>query len=146
LKYAGFWIRFAAKIVDTLILSVANGVIMFFFGLFFAAALRLSQGAAAFPAAMLVSSASYVILVLSYNTFFLGKFGATPGKMACKLKVVTPEGRPISYLTGFARYFGELVSAMVCCIGYLMVCWDPERRALHDRICNTRVVYAQTPL
>jgi len=25
-------------------------------------------------------------------------------------------------------------------IGYLMVAWDPEKRALHDRICDTRVI------
>jgi uncharacterized RDD family membrane protein YckC len=25
-------------------------------------------------------------------------------------------------------------------IGYIMAAWDPERRALHDRICDTRVI------
>jgi uncharacterized RDD family membrane protein YckC len=28
----------------------------------------------------------------------------------------------------------------MCLIGFIMAFFDPERRALHDRICNTRVI------
>ena len=42
----------------------------------------------------------------------------------------------------YGRFFAELLSGMICYIGYLMVLSDKEeRRTLHDRICNTRVVY-----
>jgi uncharacterized RDD family membrane protein YckC/DNA-directed RNA polymerase subunit RPC12/RpoP len=143
LKYAGFWIRFAAKIIDGLIMGVVNGLLGFALGLVFTTTVKARPGEVFFPPVMLASFGFGVILAASYSTFFLGRFGATPGKMACKLKVVTPEGRPVSYATGFGRYFGEMVSALICYIGFMMAGWDSEKRALHDRICNTRVIYAQ---
>lgn len=77
-----------------------------------------------------------------YYVFFLGKFGATPGKMANKIRVVNPDGSRISYGKAFGRYFASnyLSGMFTLCIGYLMAIWDSEKRALHDRICNTRVV------
>jgi uncharacterized RDD family membrane protein YckC len=70
----------------------------------------------------------------------IGKYGATLGKMACKIKVVTPDGGRVTYLRAFGRYFAKLLSAMICFIGYIMAGFDDEKRALHDRICDTRVV------
>jgi len=72
---------------------------------------------------------------------YLGRYGATPGKMAVKIRVVTPDGGPISYGRATGRFFADILSGMICYIGYLMVAFDKEqRRALHDHICGTRVV------
>jgi uncharacterized RDD family membrane protein YckC len=38
------------------------------------------------------------------------------------------------------RYFAHMLSAFTLYIGYMMAGWDEEKRALHDRICDTRVV------
>jgi uncharacterized RDD family membrane protein YckC len=71
----------------------------------------------------------------------VGKYGATVGKMAAKIKIVNADGTPVSYGKAAGRYFAEILSSMICGIGYLMVAFDnEEKRALHDRICNTRVV------
>ena len=78
--------------------------------------------------------------MVSYYTFFVGKYGATPGKMALKLRVVNPDGSPVSYGKACGRYFAFVVSSMACLIGLLMVAWDSEKRGLHDRMCNTRVI------
>ena len=72
--------------------------------------------------------------------FFLGKFGATPGKMACKLKVVRPDGERISYARALGRHFAEMLSGIILYIGYIMAAFDEEKRTLHDRICDTRVI------
>ena len=37
-------------------------------------------------------------------------------------------------------FFAEMLSGMILGIGYLMAAFDDEKRALHDRICDTRVV------
>lgn len=136
MRYAGFWIRFGAKFLDGLILGAANILFTLMVGSL------LSKPS---PQAVLVSSLITFILSLGiavgYNSYFLGKYRATLGKMACGLVVVTPEGQPISYGRGAGRYFAELLSGMIFGIGYLMVLFDDEKRALHDRICNTRVVY-----
>jgi uncharacterized RDD family membrane protein YckC len=76
-----------------------------------------------------------------YQIFFLGKYGATLGKMACGLRVITAEGGKISYARATGRVFAEMLSGMICYIGYIMVGFDVQKRALHDHICNTRVIY-----
>jgi uncharacterized RDD family membrane protein YckC len=35
------------------------------------------------------------------------------------------------------------ISAFILMIGYIMAGFDPEKRALHDRICETRVIYSR---
>jgi uncharacterized RDD family membrane protein YckC len=138
LLYATFWHRFGAKFVDIGILWIVNMVL----GLL--SRLLLVSGGSSTPAGLLafqaVLGAFSVIINLGYVIFFLGKFGATPGKMALKLRVVTPEGGPIGYGRAAGRAFAEILSAMICYIGYLICISDPERRTLHDRICNTRVI------
>lgn len=136
-QYAGFWIRFGAKIIDWIIIGVFNMLINIPLGLLigFAGA----KPARAIGFSVLIQIVNFGSAVV-YTTFFLGRFSATPGKMACKLKVVTPAGGRISYLRGFARYFGELVSGITLSMGYIMAAFDDEKRALHDRICNTRVI------
>jgi uncharacterized RDD family membrane protein YckC len=39
------------------------------------------------------------------------------------------------------RFSAEILSGLIFYIGYIMVAFDSEKRALHDRICNTRVIY-----
>jgi uncharacterized RDD family membrane protein YckC len=75
-----------------------------------------------------------------YTIFFLGKYGATPGKMVCRLVVVTAEGGKITYARAAGRFFAEILSALICYVGYLLAAFDEEKKTLHDRICDTRVV------
>jgi uncharacterized RDD family membrane protein YckC len=134
LEYAGFWIRAGAKILDGIILTVINAILQF---IIFSLAGK-NQGA--LLAAVVLTNLLNMAINIGYVTFFLGKFGATPGKMACKLKVVTPEGGDITYMRAFGRFWGEMLSGIILGIGFLMVAFDEEKRALHDRICNTRVI------
>lgn len=84
-------------------------------------------------------------LPAAYEIFFIGTFGATLGKMLMKIKVVTPEGGKISYGRATGRHFAKLLSGIILYIGYLMAFWDEEKRALHDRMCGTRVIVQQEP-
>ena len=92
-----------------------------------------------------------VSLLLSYGfpalfeTFFIGKYGATPGKMLMKVKVVMPDGGRVSYARALGRHFAKILSGIILYIGYLMAFWDDEKRALHDRICTTRVIVNDGP-
>ena len=79
-------------------------------------------------------------LQVAYEVYFIGRFGATLGKMALKLKVVRPDGSPVSYMRALGRHFAKYLSAIILLIGYIMAAFDEEKRALHDRICDTRVV------
>ncbi len=136
LEYATFWTRFGAKALDGIILWVVNSALGFVVGFATGATVR-SRGDMALQLILIFIS---VVINLGYGVFFLGKFGATPGKMACKIKVVTPEGGPISYGRACGRCLSEILSGLICYIGYIMAAFDDEKRALHDRICETRVI------
>ena len=77
-----------------------------------------------------------------YETWFVGRWGATPGKMACGMKVVRADGSKVTYLRAFGRYWGKALSRLTFMIGYVIALFDQEKRALHDWICDTRVVQA----
>lgn len=138
LRYAGFWIRFGAKFIDGIILWVVNFV--------------TSMGTALLAGTQKSPQVAITVLVLNviiqmgvaiaYNAWFLSsKYQATPGKIACGLKVVTAEGGHVSAWRAAGRYFAEILSSLILMIGYIMAAFDDEKRALHDRICNTRVIY-----
>ena len=68
--------------------------------------------------------------------------GATLGMKACGIVVVNADGTgPISLLKAIGRYFASMLSSLILGIGYLMIAFDSEKRALHDYICSTRGVY-----
>lgn len=139
--YAGFWTRFAAVFIDGILLGVVNMGIGFVGGLAFASALR--PPSSAFIIFQVVITLINLCIGVSYETILIGKYGATLGKMACKVKVVTADGSRVSYLLSLGRYFAKMLSALIFMIGYLMAAFDDEKRALHDRICNTRVIVSR---
>jgi uncharacterized RDD family membrane protein YckC len=137
MKYAGFWIRFVAKFVDGLILRVVLTPLTLL-------AFYLARGAT--PTSLIVmqvvNGVGSLLVFMAYSVLMNGKYGATLGKMACKIKIVTAEGAPISYARAFGRFFAEILSGCpTLFIGYIMVAFDQQKRGLHDRICNTRVIY-----
>lgn len=137
--YATFGSRFGAKMLDGLILMVVNVGL----GVVVGMAIGGGGGEPNLPViglTMLVQLVINFIINFSYGIFFLGKFGATPGKMACKIKVVRPDGSPLGYGRACGRVFAEILSGMICYIGYIMAGFDEEKRSLHDRICDTRVI------
>ena len=77
---------------------------------------------------------------VAYETFFVGKWGATLGKMAVGIKVVRSNGENVTYMRAFGRVFAKMVSAIILLIGYIMAAFDGEKRALHDHMCDTRVI------
>lgn len=135
-RYAGFWIRFAAVLIDSVILSVVNVTLSMTVLAWAVASGDPNMTAAAGALVYLVG----VAIGVSYEGYFLVNKGATLGKMALGLRVIRTSGAPITWGLAIGRYFGKIVSAMILLIGYLMVAWDPEKRALHDRMCDTRVI------
>jgi uncharacterized RDD family membrane protein YckC len=60
--------------------------------------------------------------------------------MALGLLVVRSDSERITYLRAFGRSFAELLSSFFFGVGYLLAAFDDEKRALHDHICDTRVI------
>jgi uncharacterized RDD family membrane protein YckC len=136
LRYAGFWIRVLANIIDTIVLQIIQYMIFIPLGIMTSA----SRTDDLLTAAFAVSIAASFVLNLAYFIVFWNQWGATPGKMALGLKIVRADGGRISLGQCIGRYFAELLSALILCIGFMMAGWDDEKRTLHDRICETRVI------
>jgi uncharacterized RDD family membrane protein YckC len=143
---AGFWIRFLARIIDGLIVGFFQGVIFVLIGVKSPLSSLPSRAdpAAAQAAMMALSGSVYAISIgtaLCYEVLFLGLLGATPGKLALGLKVITDEGEPIGILRAFFRYWALGLGYCTCYIGFIMAAFSENKRALHDMICGTRVVH-----
>jgi uncharacterized RDD family membrane protein YckC len=151
-RYAGFWIRFFARLIDGMILGIINAIVRIPFMMMFGAGMGLGldrglRGGMIFGPAMAgvfgTSALIGIALGAAYDVYFLSAHGATPGKMALGLRVIRADGGPISPMLALARHFAEWLSAIILLIGYIMAAFDPEKRALHDRICGTRVIYSR---
>lgn len=137
-RWAGFWIRFAASLVDGLLMFPLSIAVQLAMGLTFAQAIGLDNRT---PVMWVIAQLMSMATGIAYEAGMTGRYGATLGKMACGIKVVMPDGSRISYGRSFGRYFAKLVSIFTVYIGFIMAAFDGQKRGLHDRICNTRVVY-----
>ena len=136
-RYAGFWIRVVAKFIDGIVLWVVHTLIQL---LFVAVTVGSRSSAATLGVAIFVGLLQWAVGI-GYTTFFLGRFGATLGKMACGLRVIVSDGSKVSYLRALGRAFAEILSGLTLLIGYIIAAFDSEKRALHDHICDTRVIW-----
>jgi uncharacterized RDD family membrane protein YckC len=144
-RYAGFWIRFLAVFIDSLILGVVSLIINLSFGGGIGRMSRITDASDIGPAIAGMFGLAYflnIAIAIAYQAYFLSQHGATPGKMALNLKVIrASDGQNPSVGMAIGRYFGYWLDAITLTIGYIIAAFDSEKRALHDYICGTRVVY-----
>ncbi len=143
LHYAGFWIRAVAIIIDSVILHFMSLAMNIVFVFLIQAPLIASMGRTAEVLFLqgLIGFSLQMLLPISYSCFFLRNFAATPGKMLLGIQVLCSNGAYLSYTHALARFFAKFLSTILFGVGYLMAAFDVEKRALHDRLCDTRVVY-----
>ncbi len=121
---AGFWVRFAAAVVDWAILLVVYlvlGRLVPVFGFMLSVAVAL----------------------VYFGYFEGGPAGQTIGKKALGVRVVRlVDGGPLGWGTALMRHLLSYVSSIPCFLGYLWMLWDPEKTTWHDQLSTTVVVPA----
>jgi uncharacterized RDD family membrane protein YckC len=120
-KYAGFWKRVAALLIDTIVVSAASGILT-----------AVTFGTAWF--AIFLLPWVYEAMMLSSEK------QATVGKMVLGLVVTDLNGSRISFGRATGRHFAKWLSALILGIGFLMVAFTEKKQALHDMIADTLVV------
>ena len=125
-KYAGFWIRFLAIILDTLILSVPS----FFLQIFLVQVTGLIS-------LSFVIVIAFVVLIIYLD----GIKGGTPGKLILGLRIVNVNGEYIGISSAIKRMIGKFFSGLLLGIGYLMIAWDKKKQGLHDSVAKSFVIY-----
>jgi uncharacterized RDD family membrane protein YckC len=145
LRYAGFWIRFCATALDTILLfAISVGI-----GVATGSTLREELGIGAREDGVWWTTRDSVLFAVdfivggAYEVFLVTLYGGTLGKLACRLRVVTAGGERLTYLQSFWRMLAKWVSTLPCCMGFIFVAFDAQKRGLHDMMCNTRVIWAE---
>jgi uncharacterized RDD family membrane protein YckC len=148
-RYAGFWIRFVARMLDSVIVGIVNLIFIIPMAMLLGISLP-AMAAGEDPTALMTAIFRFYALAgpvsiavfLGYEVYFLSSRGATIGKLALGLKVIRADGGPITAGRAAGRYFAYLLDSFIpFAIGFIMAGIDVEKRALHDRICDTRVIY-----
>ncbi len=151
-ELSGWWRRAGAEIIDWFIVAIVAGIVSGILGLGntfqFDTADSGSNAAVHFDGwALLVYfgfSIAFMAGVMAYSN------GQTLGMMATSIRVVREDGSKINF--GFAFYRENVIKGFVfgwlaiftlyiaTLLNYLWPLWDDGNQALHDKICNTRVV------
>jgi len=130
----GYFSRLLSYVIDNIILyiiSILIEILLFF---------QLAMPIPIVPAIgeHILSTIAMFIGVI-YFTFFFGK-GATPGMRIMNLELIKESGVSPTYLTGFVRYIGMLVSAFVFFLGYIWILIDGSNQGWHDKLAGTYIV------
>jgi uncharacterized RDD family membrane protein YckC len=138
-KYAGFWIRFVAAVVDSIIVAFVGGVVGFIIGFILAAVAGSGSNSLSGSVA---SSFIGVLIMWTYFVFMTHNFQATLGKKLLGLEVRASDASGKATLGSIIlrETIGKLFSTIFY-IGYIMAGFTAKKQGLHDMIAKTVVVY-----
>ena len=138
--YAGFWRRFAALVLDVVLLFTLTAPFLY-----------LGYGHEYFR--WLVNQDTFLqsygvldfiltrLLPFSLVIYFWHHTGATPGKLLLECKIVDATSlQTISWKQALIRLPAYLVSMLPAYLGFLWMIWDKRKQTLHDKLSNTVVL------
>ncbi len=137
IKYAGFWQRAKAGLID--------GAILFPYGIFIVVMNYTSYPSESVQLAIATEIQGLIItaLYIAYEVIMYVEYnGQTVGKRVAGIKVVMEDGSKITYGKALVRFIGGYASFAVFLLGYFWVAWDSKKQAWHDKIAQTVVVRA----
>lgn len=134
MKYAGFWLRVAAYLIDALILFIP--LVIFSFGI----EALLGQDN---PMSILIEFLADIALWWAYYAILeSSSLQGTLGKKVLGLKVVNYQGGRISFGRATGRFFAQFLSSIILFVGYIMVAFTQKKQGLHDIMAQCLVVRA----
>jgi uncharacterized RDD family membrane protein YckC len=158
IKYAGFWIRFFASLVDTFVLALPMAVFIYFISdgewfdfaqyqqnMIYALNGYPQQALASQPQTSMKWELLFELSTLVVTLLFWKRFkGATPGKSFFHIKIVDATTfEDIDNKQAITRSFGYIVSAIPLMVGFLVIAFRKDKRALHDLLASTSVIYTK---
>ena len=133
-EYVGFWKRFLATLVDTIILLAISTPVLY-----------LAYGSGYWNNGKMVNGVVDILMSYVFPAvtviWLWHRFGSTPGKMMLGARIVdatTGDAPTTGQFIG--RYFGYLVSALPLGLGLLWVAFDARKQAWHDKLAGTAVI------
>jgi len=138
--YSGLATRVLACVIDVLIIQGVAWVV----GAVAAVAASMFDLSEDLQTVLIATGAVVAALwTAGYLVFFWSTTGQTPGDRVMEIRVQDAvTGRPLHFGRAVVRLLGAVLSALILFLGYLLILFDPHRRALHDRMVGSVVVYA----
>lgn len=140
---AGFWIRFAAFLIDACVLGLVEFLLIL---------LHPGVGLEVYSnsESLLQRTDTWIdwataLIGVGYFTTGVAVWSTTIGKRLLGLYVRRPDGARVGWGRALARYWAPILSALLLGVGFLLVALRPDKRALHDLICDTVVVRRRPP-
>lgn len=134
IRYAGFWMRFWAYLLDLIVIGSIERILIY--PVFRILDINLSSPGMFAPISIAAAVAFYAYFVLMTKYF-----GQTLGKMVFGLKVVTLDGKPLTWnIAIFREWIGRFISVTVL-ISYIIVAFLPKKQGLHDLFTDTTVIH-----
>ncbi len=134
-KYAGFWVRAVATILDGFILGIPIAIMVsLLFGW---------EWVAEDPSR--ANLAHFLLWAVVTVAFWVNWDGRTPGKKLMAIKIVTyPDRSNLNHSKALLRYvIGYTLSTLIFGLGFVMVAFREDKRGLHDLIAGTCVIHEQ---
>jgi len=125
-QYGGFWIRFGAAIIDSIIIAIPSAILALPFG-------DNWQG-------------GYYLFYLVLGWIYYAYLESSPeqstfGKRALGLVVTDVYGNRLDFTRASIRYVGRIVSTVILYLGFVLIAFSDKKQGLHDMIAGTLVVY-----
>jgi len=105
--YAGFWRRLGAFLVDALILSPSIFLIIYI----------NNAGRLNYLYTLIPSHIFYIF----YGVYCVKRWGGTPGKLICKIKIININGNPVGWKEAILRYIVDFIFSVISSIGMIIV-------------------------
>lgn len=167
-KYAGFWIRFGAMFIDGMILSMIFFMVAAVFFAFLKDGegpmdMIMNASVDYYDMATALIFCAYSVI------FSRSKWQATPGKRICGIYVRSDDGQKLGKFQAIHRFLAfyfpimliiivpdlsvsikflsmsgntmSLFFIVVAVIWYGSAGWNKKKRAVHDRLCESEVIY-----
>lgn len=142
-RYAGFWKRFGANFIDSVMLSIVGGCLGGSVGAFI--------GVSAFIAQVNIDRLDsglkligyligLVLGILYYGLMESSAMQATLGKRIFNIRVTDLQGGRISFGRAVGRFLASGLSGIIFGFGYLFMLFTERKQNLHDLIAGTLVL------
>jgi uncharacterized RDD family membrane protein YckC len=151
-EYAGFWWRFLAHIIDSIVISFVSWIfILPILAIFGISLYSLKQSGFDTddpmmfmgPFMMAIMTMVFISTLIKWLYFAImesSRHQGTVGKLVLKIKVTDTSGQRVSFARATGRYFGKILSGMIIMIGYIMAGFTERKQALHDILANCYVI------
>ncbi|UII22277.1 RDD family protein [Fulvivirga ligni] len=157
LVYAGFWLRFLALIIDSILVYIAVSIL---FAILTAMGMGYLEELTAFSRnrgvmdqeqameMFYVAMRALAIISLFFNAAYILYYSlmessgnqATLGKMAVGLKVTDLNGERLTFGKAIVRNVCKILSTIVLYIGWIIAGFTEKKQALHDILASTLVL------